>query len=188
MDKINTPLRPQSKIAVRDQRFSRFDLFVREESVPTRLASRQIGKYTYYGESALPAVQTAQRLTGNDEGWIGDGAGISFRRPREEIAVETCERMIDIAAALFEVSGRELREPGRSSSEVSRVRQIAMYVSHVSLRLTMKDVGLGFARDRTTVVYACHLVEDLRDDPEFDRIVSTVEKVAAAALRDRGRV
>ncbi|KAB2950936.1 MAG: chromosomal replication initiator DnaA [Rhizobiaceae bacterium] len=93
--------------------------------------------------------------------------------------------MIDIAAALFNVSGRELRRPGRSQSEVVRVRQIAMYVAHVSLGISMKDVGRGFGRDRTTVAYACHAVEDLRDDEEYDRLVAMTEKVALAAFRDR---
>lgn len=105
---------------------------------------------------------------------------------REERKLQLCELMIDIAAALFNVSGRELRNLKRSSTAVTRVRQVAMYVAHVSLGLTMGDVGKGFGRDRTTVSYACHMVEDLRDDPEFDRIVATIERIALAALRCAG--
>ena len=48
------------------------------------------------------------------------------------------------------------------------------------------DVGKGFGRDRTTVLYACHLVEDMREDQEFDRIIAMTERVASAALRNRG--
>ncbi|MGD9913854.1 MAG: helix-turn-helix domain-containing protein [Rhizobiaceae bacterium] len=105
---------------------------------------------------------------------------------REERKLQLCESMIDIAAALFNVSGRELRNLKRSSTAITRVRQVAMYVAHVSLGLTMGDVGKGFGRDRTTVSYACHMVEDLRDDPEFDRIVATIERIALAALRCAG--
>lgn len=93
-----------------------------------------------------------------------------------------CDGVIDIAAALFGVSGKELREPGRSLLSVARVRQIAMYVTHVELGLSMKDVGQGFGRDRTTVLHACHQIEDLRDDVEFDAMVSRMEKVVAAAF------
>ncbi|MBL8584882.1 MAG: chromosomal replication initiator DnaA [Rhizobiaceae bacterium] len=93
--------------------------------------------------------------------------------------------MIDIAAALYNVSGKELRRAGRTSLNVSRVRQVAMYVAHTALGLTMGDVGRGFARDRTTVLHACHLVEDLREDAEFDRHVILTERVAVAALRAR---
>lgn len=93
-----------------------------------------------------------------------------------------CEGVIDIAAALFNVSGKDLRGPGRSTLAVSRVRQIAMYVAHVTLRFTMGDVGQGFGRDRTTVLHACHQIEDLREDAEFDDIVARVEQVVAAAF------
>ena len=94
-----------------------------------------------------------------------------------------CDCMIDIAAALFNVSGRELRQPGRTSTGVCRVRQIAMYVTHVVMGLPMAEVGRGFGRDRTTVLHACHVIEDMRDDPDFDAIVATSERVARAALR-----
>jgi chromosomal replication initiation ATPase DnaA len=99
------------------------------------------------------------------------------------MAQEMCEGLIDIVAALFSVSGKDLRKSGRTADSVSRVRQIAMYVAHVVLRLTQGEVGRGFGRDRTTVVHACHTVEDLRDDAEFDRIVTTVEQIAHAAFR-----
>ncbi|HVW57178.1 MAG TPA: helix-turn-helix domain-containing protein [Rhizobiaceae bacterium] len=102
--------------------------------------------------------------------------------------MEICEGLIDIASALFNVGGKELRRTGRTSLCVSRVRQIAMYVGHVALGLSMNEIGRGFSRDRTTVLYACHLVEDMRDDDEFDRIVSIMEKVAVAAFRERGAV
>ena len=103
----------------------------------------------------------------------------------DERALELCEGMIDIAAALFNVSSKDLRRAGRTSLDVSRVRQIAMYVAHVILRLNMTDVGRGFGRDRTTVLHACHLIEDLRDDEDFDRIVAMTERVALAAFGNR---
>lgn len=109
------------------------------------------------------------------------------RPVRAEHAAETCDGVIDIAAALFNVSGKELRHPGRSTLSVSRVRQIAMYVTHVSLGLSMREVGHGFGRDRTTVLYACHQIEDMRDDTEFDAIVGMVERVVTAAFGTNGQ-
>jgi chromosomal replication initiation ATPase DnaA len=102
-----------------------------------------------------------------------------------EIRLEICEGMLDVASALFNVSGRELRQPGRTSKSIARVRQIAMYVTHCTLGLTMTDIGTGFGRDRTTVLHACHLIEDMRDDIEFDRIVTTFERIALAAFGGR---
>lgn len=117
---------------------------------------------------------------------------VSFVRPaisvvgllaghEDRIAI-ACDGVIDIAAALFNVSGRELRSPARSVQSVSRVRQIAMYITHVVLGLSMREVGDGFGRDRTTVLYACHQIEDLREDEEFDDIVARVEQVVTVAF------
>lgn len=49
-----------------------------------------------------------------------------------------------------------------------------MYLAHVSLGLTLTQTGALFARDRTTVAYGCGVVEDRRDDPEFDRALDVV--------------
>lgn len=104
---------------------------------------------------------------------------------KEENALELCESMIDIAAALFNVPSKDIRLPCRTPLSVSRVRQVAMYVAHVVLGLSMGEVGRGFGRDRKTVQHACHVIEDMRDDPEFDHIVAQTERVAAIALRNR---
>lgn len=113
------------------------------------------------------------------------GAKSVLLERREERAVELCDSLIDIVAALFNVSGKELRRTGRTNLDVARVRQIAMYVAHVVLRLSMHDIGRGFGRDRTTVMYACHTIEDMRDVEEFDHLVAMVERVVLAAFRDR---
>jgi chromosomal replication initiation ATPase DnaA len=113
-------------------------------------------------------------------------AGVITRRlspVTEERVADICECVMDIVAALFNVSGTELRRPGRCSTGVVRVRQIGMYVTHVVLGLNMTEIGRGFGRDRTTVQHACHLIEDMRDEEEFDRIVHMTEQVTAAAFR-----
>ncbi len=122
-----------------------------------------------------------------------DGDGLATASPApftrklspvsDERITDICECVMDLVAALFNVSGRDLRRPGRCTVGVARVRQIGMYVAHVVLRLNMTEVGRGFGRDRTTVQYACQLIEDMRDDPDFDRIVSVTEQVVAAAFR-----
>ncbi len=104
---------------------------------------------------------------------------------RDVRVIEACDCVIDLAAAFFNLPSRELRRSGRCTDEISRVRQIAMYVSHVMLGLNMTDIGKGFGRDRTTVMHACHLVEDLRDDDDFDQIIARTEHIVAAAFRGR---
>jgi chromosomal replication initiation ATPase DnaA len=136
----------------------------------------------------LTSIKSAARSEIEEAPWRGITETIFTSRPagaRDELAIELCEGMIDITAALFNVSSKEIRKPGRSSLGVSRVRQVAMYVAHVILRLNMTDIGRAFGRDRTTVLYACHLVEDLRDDTDFDRIITMTERVALAAFGNR---
>ncbi len=103
-------------------------------------------------------------------------------RSREQQNIALCDALIDLLVTVFGVSGAELRSPLRCRREVARVRQIGMYVAHTAFGLAMREVAAGFARDRTTVMHACHLVEDMRDDTQFDTIVSTFERIAQSAF------
>ena len=67
---------------------------------------------------------------------------------------------------------------GRRS--LCHLRQVAMYVCHVALRMTMTEIGLAYGRDRTTVGHACRTIEDRRDDRAYDDFVSAVERAAGA--------
>ncbi len=92
----------------------------------------------------LTSIKAAAHSKIEEAPWQGITETIFTNRPagaRDELALELCEGMIDITAALFNVSSKEIRKPGRSSLGVSRVRQVAMYVAHVILRLNMTDIG-----------------------------------------------
>lgn len=123
-----------------------------------------------------------------DAGMDAIGAPTGFKstpKRRDEATLDACESLIDIGSALFSLPSKELRRPGKTSQPVSRVRQVLMYVAHVVLKMTMGEVGRGFGRDRTTVLHACQIVEDMRDDADFDHVVLVVERIAHAAFRDR---
>jgi len=78
---------------------------------------------------------------------------------------------------VFKVASTELWSEKRGKPRVAFARQVAMYLAHVACGLTMTEVGQIFARDRTTVAHACGLVEDMRDDPLFDRSLDLLEGV-----------
>ena len=63
----------------------------------------------------------------------------------------------------------------RSTARVALARQLAMYLAHVGLGLPQSGVAEAFGRDRSTVAHACRRIEDLRDDPAFDRQVAQME-------------
>ena len=133
---------------------------------------------------AINSAQFQPKETFELDSFLNDIGQRRLQRSQER-AIELCGSIIEIISALFNVPTKELRAPHRTSHSIAQVRQIAMYVAHVVMRLSMKEVGLGFDRDRTTVLYACHQVEDLRDDLEFDQMVARAERITAAALADR---
>ncbi len=83
-----------------------------------------------------------------------------------------------IEMAVFWVMGAECfnrscgtgPEPG-----LIQARHVSMYLAHVACRMSLSDVGRLYARDRTTVAYACAAIEDRRDDPKFDRALELLE-------------
>jgi chromosomal replication initiation ATPase DnaA len=111
-----------------------------------------------------------------------DGRFSPAGKMRGEETIAICDGMIDILSACFSIPSLEIRSIRRANAPVARVRQIGMYVCHVVLGLTMLEVASGFVRDRSTIVHACHLIEDMRDDIEFDTIVGTIERIAQAAF------
>ena len=76
---------------------------------------------------------------------------------------------------VFMVASSDLWSQTRGRPRVAFARQVAMYLAHVAWGLSLTEVGLVFARDRTTVAHACGLIEDCRDDPVLDRSLDLLE-------------
>ena len=201
MDRIPSRFRPSQKYTFRINDL----VWYRRKVVPYLFTCRRradIRNYSYNGrgmqvrsstakrESELERALAAERMAKSGMTAPRPSARPETGSPAESLSklaprdrmMATCDGVVDIAAALFNVSSKELRGPDRCSLAVARVRQIAMYVTHVTLGISMRDVGQGFGRDRTTVLHACHLIEDMRDDLEFDRVVAMVERVIRAAF------
>lgn len=104
-------------------------------------------------------------------------------RRRQEHCIGFCDALIDLLGTAFGVEGTELRSPRRCRRNVALVRQIGMYVAHTGFGIAIKHVAAGFSRDRTTVMHACHVVEDMRDDTDFDTLVTAFERIANSAFR-----
>lgn len=97
----------------------------------------------------------------------------------------------DLAAVLALIS-REKNVPirllvhaSRCRANTARARQLAMYLAHVVQGVSLTAIGEAFGRDRTTVSYACGLIEDLRDDPQLDAELDTLEAQLIAMGGDK---
>ena len=88
-------------------------------------------------------------------------------------------------AQVFGVHARDLRRMSRGRAHVAQARQVAMYLAHVVLGHSLSETGELFRRDRTTVAHACMVVEDLRDDTVFDRVMELLEGILPAILTPR---
>jgi chromosomal replication initiation ATPase DnaA len=88
---------------------------------------------------------------------------------------------------VFGIMAEDFASITRGRARVAFARQIAMYLSHIACRRSLTEVGRIFARDRTTVSHACGVVEDLRDDRRFDRVLDLLESIVRYRLTAHGR-
>jgi len=74
----------------------------------------------------------------------------------------------------------------RGAQPVAFARQLSMYLLHVVFELSLARVAAAFERDRSTVGHACHLIEDRREDRQFDAWIASLEAMLQEApLRAR---
>lgn len=95
-------------------------------------------------------------------------------RARARLALQT------VAYALG-VPADEIDQPTRGAARAALARQVAMYLTHVAFELSLQRCAQAFGRDRSTAAYACHRIEDRRDEPEFDAFLDDLEACLRAA-------
>lgn len=81
-------------------------------------------------------------------------------------------------------------EQKRGTADTAYARQIAMYAVYVGFGISLARVANAFGRDRSTVAYACHQIEDRRDDPSLDDwldVLDGVLKQAATLMGETGK-
>lgn len=99
-------------------------------------------------------------------------------------ALDAIGRFVTLTiGTLLEVSQADLLAKSRGKAHCCLCRQIAMYFMHTAFSRTFHEVASFFDRDRTTVSHACNLVEDMRDDPEFDGKLAEIEKIMLAGRK-----
>lgn len=86
-------------------------------------------------------------------------------------------------ASAFAIDVMLMLQSSRGRAGVARARQVAMYLTHVMCGLSLTRVGELYERDRTTVAHACQIVEDLREDREFNQAIAHLECAIAIMLQ-----
>lgn len=91
-----------------------------------------------------------------------------------------------VVAASLRLPVATLHAHTRCPAPVAFARQVAMYIAHVWLKQSLSDVGRHFGRDRTTVSHACEVIEDRREDPNIDRLLTSMEATIDVWLEYQG--
>ena len=103
------------------------------------------------------------------------------RFPRPEL-----HAVLDLmVAGVFDVEFDLLRLPTRGRARVALARQVAMYLAHIACGLSLTEVGALFERDRTTVAHACEVIEQRRDDANFDAALELLEGIVRILIGPR---
>jgi chromosomal replication initiation ATPase DnaA len=104
--------------------------------------------------------------------------GVRRRGPADTAAARLAA---GVASYGLDVPLDEIVGEGRGPASVAFARQVAMYLCHVSFEFSLSRVASSFGRDRSTVAHACHLIEDRRDNPDFDAWIGALEAMLRGA-------
>lgn len=83
---------------------------------------------------------------------------------------------VSLVGYALEIRADKILQPTRGPRNLVRARQVAMYLTHVGFGMSLSRVAAAFERDRSTVAHACHRIEELRDEPDFDVWLETLEQ------------
>jgi hypothetical protein len=80
-----------------------------------------------------------------------------------------------LICATYGLSLRDLHAPTRLKWRVARARQVAVYLAHVGLGITLSAAARWFGRDPSTASHACRMIENARDEAAFDLALARLE-------------
>jgi chromosomal replication initiation ATPase DnaA len=87
----------------------------------------------------------------------------------------------NLAAYAFGADGADMMCATRGAAHAAFVRQVAMYLAHVAFEMSLSRIAYAFERDRSTVAHACRVIEDKRDESEFDARIGALEEALRLA-------
>ncbi|MFZ2029331.1 MAG: helix-turn-helix domain-containing protein [Vitreimonas sp.] len=87
----------------------------------------------------------------------------------------------DIVGYALGTPSSDILSEGKGAPDAVFARQVAMYLCYTGFALSLARVAVAFERDRSTVSYACHRIEDRRDDAAFDQWIESLEAMVRQA-------
>jgi chromosomal replication initiation ATPase DnaA len=84
-------------------------------------------------------------------------------------------RATRIVADVYKVFRPLIFHPFRGGPDVAIARQISQYLAHTSGQVSITHLSRLYRRHMSSVTHAISKIEDLRDDPDFDALITTLE-------------
>ena len=92
---------------------------------------------------------------------------------------------VALVAPVLNVPASSIMAGTRGLKQEAQARFIAAYLVNVTFGISLTETGRVFGRDRCTIRHGARLVEDQRDDPAFDAVITALEAAAQAAMAAR---
>lgn len=87
----------------------------------------------------------------------------------------------DVASYALNVPVEDILDLRRGAANAAFARQVAAYLCHVGFEMSLARIAHAFGRDRSTIAYACHAIEDRREDAQFDLWIGALEAMLQQA-------
>ncbi|HYD71896.1 MAG TPA: helix-turn-helix domain-containing protein [Candidatus Binatia bacterium] len=82
----------------------------------------------------------------------------------------------DVASYALGVPVEEILEARQGGPRATAfARHVAVYLCHTGFEMSLARVAIAFGRDRSTIAHACHVIEDRREEPQFDLWIGGLE-------------
>lgn len=120
-------------------------------------------------------------MTKPNAGYPGAGLPTSY----------VCTLARGCVAEVFGIAPLTLKNPSRGGREAAFARQVAIHLAHIVAGRRHDEVAREFDRNRSTASHHFEVLENLRDEPQFDHFLTLLEERFAhylnyAATRPHG--
>ena len=165
----------ETRIAIVKRKAQLLDLQI-SDSIAEYIAS-QLKNNVRQLEGAVKRMRAQYLLGGEQPSMLTAQNAIRDIKNDSQPVPVTVERIINEVARTFNVSPEDIRSSKRTA-QISKARQVAIYVVRDITGLPMKAIGNEFGtRDHSTVVYAIQKVESLMEkDSSYRGMIKDIIK------------
>ncbi len=109
-----------------------------------------------------------------------------FKRPSNLDTRSKVELIKSVVCLFFDVEKTDIDAKERCCKKIALSRQVFMSLCSIVLDVRPTHLSEIVGRDRTTIIHAGKVIEQMRDDVEFDDFISDLEERIQMVFSDQG--